>query len=187
MATPPSLPDAFDPNGETDTFLERLKKNASTKFSWKQKSLEAAKQLAYWLYVFGKEDDTLEVCRFLGTYQFAGNFSLWSWVERTLALQARIARQRDQHDELAECVRRITAAGFVSSRLHGSLLEGHLEGIQRAVAAGDKTSQRNWSLVALGELCMLIELGGSDTWPTARLEQEFATILAQVRALLKVG
>src|SRR5947209_6550482 len=50
----------------------------------------------------------------------------------------------------------------------------------------DKTGERNWSLTALTELCVLIELGGSKTWPVAALEREFRQVVARLRALLKV-
>ena len=183
-----TLPDAFDPDREKDKFLAASKQRASTKFSRKKAaSLENSMHLAYWLFVFGKEDETLEVCRFLGTYEFAGNFNLWSWIEHTLALQSRIVRQRGQHDESAECLKRIRAAGFVESRLTGSLLNNKLDRIKSLAAEKDKTGERDWSMLALLELCVLIELGGSKTLPIATLEQEFQQIVARLRTILKVS
>ena len=77
MANAEPLPAAFDPVGEAIPFLARIKARATTKFSrTKQASLDNATRLAYWLYVCDREDEALEVCRFLGTYQFAGNFNL---------------------------------------------------------------------------------------------------------------
>ena len=139
--------------------------------------------LAYWLFVFGKEDQSLEVCRFLGKYEFAGNFNLWSWVEFTLALQSHLVRQRDQGDESDKCLTRIRAAGSVESRLRGSLLGDKLERIKRAAAENDKTGERDWSQNALLELCVLIELGGSKTWPISALEREFQQIVSRLRRL----
>ena len=187
MANAESLPAAFDADRETDKFLAAVKKRAATKFSWKkQASLENAMRLAHWLYVFGKVEEALEVCRFLGKYQFTGNFNFWGWVEHTLALQARIGRQRGEHDEAAESMRRVRAAGVVESRLKGSLLVDKLDRVKRAAAAEDKTGERDWSLTALLELCVLIELGGSDTWPVATLEREFQQRVARLRTLLNV-
>jgi hypothetical protein len=188
MAEAVSLPPVFDSNKEADKFLAGIKKRASTKFSWKkQASLESAMRLAYWLFVFGKEGEALEVCRFMGTYEFSGNFNLWSWVEFTLALQSRIVRQRGQDDESAQCLRRIRSAGFVEARLAGSLLDDRFVQIDKAVVAKDKTGEREWSLTALLELCVLTELGGSDTRPAAALEQDFQRIAARLRAILNLG
>src|SRR5690348_7148325 len=107
MANAEPLPAAFDPEQEPDKFLGGIKKRASSKFSRKrQASVELGVRLAYWLLVLGKEDQAVEVCRFLGEYQFAGNFSLWSWVESALVLQSRIARKHDRLEESAECLRR---------------------------------------------------------------------------------
>ena len=188
MANGESLPAVFAPGQESDKFLAGVKKRAGAKFSWKkQESLDNGSRLAYWLFVFRKEEQALEVCRFLGAYEFAGNFNLWSWIELALALQSRLARQGGRADESAECVRRIGAAGFVVSRLEGSLLSDKLECIQRAAEEKNKTGEREWCLVALRELCILIELGGSAPWPVAALEHEFERALNRLRVLLKVS
>jgi hypothetical protein len=188
MPTTGPLPAAFDPDQETDRFLAGVKKRAATQFSWKKRaSLESAVRLAYWLFVFGKEDQALAVCRFLGTYEFTGKFNLWSWIEHALALQSRIARQRGRQNESAECVRRIRAAGFVESRLNGSLLDDRRGRIRGALAEKDQAGERDWSLTALLELCVLIELGGSETWPVAALEGELQQMVTRLRALLEVA
>jgi hypothetical protein len=187
MANDEPLPAAFDPVLEPNKFLTGIKKRAATKFSRKkQASLENAMRLAYWLFVSGKDDETLEVCRFLGAYEFAGNFNLWSWIEYTLALQSRILRLRGEEGESAESLRRIRAAGFVPSRLTGSLLDDKLKRVHSTASEGDKTGERDWSLLALLELCVLIELGGSETWPVTALEEELQQVVARLRPCCKV-
>jgi hypothetical protein len=187
MPTAEQLPGAFDPEAEKDKFLAAAKKRAA-KFSRKKAaSLDAATRLAYWLFVYGREDEALEACRFVGQTEFAGNFNLWTWVELALALQSRIARRRGSAEESAECLRRIRAAGFRESRLNGSLLEDKLQNVQRAAAAQDKTGERDWGQNALLELCVLIELGGSETWPVEKLEAEFAQTVSRLREILKVA
>ena len=188
MADAESFPIAFAADREADKFLAGVKKRAATKFSRKkQASLENAMRLAYWLYVFRKDDEALDVCRFLGTYEFAGNFNLWSWIEYTLALQSRIARQRGQDDESAECLHRIRAAGFVSSRLTGNLLDDKLECIRSAASAKNKTGERDWSLTALLELCVLIELGGSRDLARCCPGAGVSATGPRLRTLLKVS
>jgi hypothetical protein len=188
MAQPESPPAAFDDESGADKYLAAAKKRAATKFSWrKQAALDNAMRLAYWLYVFGREDEALEVCRFLGTFELAGNFNLWSSIEFALALNARLSRLAGRRDEAAECVRRIRAAGFVASRLQGGLLDDKLERIARAAGERDRTGERDWSLNALLELCALIELGGSEARPVAELERDFQRIVTRLRELLGVA
>ncbi len=187
MADAEPLPAPFDPAMEADRFLAAAKKRAAAKFSWrKQASLDHAMRLAYWLYVYGREDEALEVCRFLGTFEFAGNFNLWSSIEFVLALQSRLARQAGRGGEAAGCVGRIRAAGFVTPRLQGSLLDDMLTQASRAAAERDRTGERDWSLNALLELCVLIELGGSTARPAAALEREFQRLVSRLRELLGV-
>jgi hypothetical protein len=182
------LPRAFDPDQERDKFLIRFKKRAVKNFKLtKASSLENATHLAYWLFVFARDDEAMEVCRFVGRYQFQGNFNLWSWVETALALESRLARQAGEDQESAGCVQRMRAAGVVQRRLEGNLLDGpggHLDCIRGATAAGDKSSILGWSLRALMELCFLIELGGSASWPVDRLEKEFQEVLSSLRVLV---
>ena len=123
MADPQPVPSAFNFGKEHLPFLARAKKKAATKFRMSRAaSRQNAVTLAYWLFVFHRDEDADEVCRFLGTAEFDGNFSLWSPVEQTLTLQARLARAAGQPGEATECVNRIRAAGFSSNRLTGTLL-----------------------------------------------------------------
>jgi hypothetical protein len=188
LANNEPLPRAFDADQERDKFLIRFKKRAAKNFKLTRAgSLENATHLAYWLFAFARDAEALEVCRFIGRYQFQGNFNLWSWVETALALESRLASQGGEEQESAECVRRMRAAGVVQRRLDGGLLDGpggHLDCIRGATAAGDKSSVLGWSLRALMELCFLIELGGSTDWPVDRLEKEFQEVWSSLRVLL---
>ena len=190
MADPLSVPVAFDPERESLPFLARVKKKAATKFRMSSAACrQNAAALAYWLLLFHREQEAEEVCRFLGTAEFTGNFSSWGPVEEALTLQARLARAAGRPEEAAECVKQITAAGYSSNRLEGGLLTGRggrRERIQEAVAQKDKTAEREWRLRALTELCFMIELGGSKQYPVEALEEEFRQNLDALRALIKV-
>jgi hypothetical protein len=190
MTDPLPVPIAFDPEREPLPFLARVKKKAATKFRMSSNGCRHnAATLAYWLLVFHREQEADEVCRFLGTVEFTGNFSQWSSIEAALTLQARLARVGGRPAEAAECVKRIVTAGYASSRLTGGLLAGRggrRECIQEAVARKDKTAEREWRLLALTELCFMIELGGSKRYPVEALEEEFRQNLDALRVLLKV-
>ena len=61
------LPVAFDATIESVKFLARAKQRAAKSFSFtKSSALQYAADLAFWLYLFGREDEALEVCEFLG-------------------------------------------------------------------------------------------------------------------------
>jgi hypothetical protein len=190
MAQELPIPAAFDSEQELIEFLARAKKKAATKFRLtNQGSLQNAAALAWWLHVYGKDAEAVEVCRFLGQYQFAGNFNLWTWVEQALTLQARIARSAGQPDEAAACLARVSAAGYSANRLRGGLLDGakgYRDLVRQAVASKDRTSERDWRHLALIELCFMIELGGSEQYPAQELEKELQENLTALRTLLKI-
>jgi hypothetical protein len=184
------VPAAFDPDGEPNPFLARAKKKAAAKFRFTSgAAVQSASALAYWLHVFGEDDQAADVCRFLEQYQFAGNFNVWSGVEAVLTLRARLARQAGRDDEAAGCVARVVAAGYAAARLDGNLLNdrGIRGDIRNAVASKDKTGEREHRRRALVELNFVIALGGSAALRVPDLEREYAENLAALRTLLNVG
>ena len=163
--------------------MVRIKDRAAKDFKWAvSRSLENSMYLAYYSYVFGRRNDALEVCKFLSQFQFTDDFQLWGWVERTLALQSRILRLFGRTQEAAECVSRIWEAGFVETRLSGSLLG--TRNLDIAISDGRKTSERDHRAVRLTELCAVIELGGSEELPVDTLEVWFQENLTRLQELI---
>jgi hypothetical protein len=180
---PVSLPRAFDPDHETHKFLVHVKKKASKNFRWTSAAcLTNGTELAFYLHALGRDEEALEVSRFLGQYQFAGDFRYWSPLEVALCLRAWLARQRGHAEEAAESVRRVREAGFVARRLEGGLLD--VEAADRAAREGNTSSERDWRLRVLEEVCFMSELGGSEAYPLARLEQLHRETTDRLRALL---
>jgi hypothetical protein len=178
-----SLPRAFDPRQETHKFLARAKTKASKNFRWtSSKCLSNATTLAFWSHVFGRDEDALEICRFLAQCQFTGNFSLWSSVELALALQSRLLRKLRQRAEARQCIKRIQEAGFVASRLKGDLLDRDY--LKIAIKEGRKILEREIRLRMLQELCFMIELGGSKTFPVASLERDYQETMNRLRNMV---
>ncbi len=57
--------------------MARMKDRAAKNFRWTAKRpLEDAMYLAYWSYVFGRDDDALQVCEFLSQFQFSGDYKV---------------------------------------------------------------------------------------------------------------
>ena len=111
------LPQAFDFEKESVKYLQREKRRAAKDFKWtKSKSVGYAGHLATALYVFGRDDEALEVCRFLEQYEPSDpiNGHIWSSVQKTLALRARIERLRG-NDKTAKAL----VARFITIRTIG--------------------------------------------------------------------
>ena len=68
--------------------------------------------LAWRLYLSGRTDEALAVCELLAHVEFSGNFSVWSPVETTLALYARILKERGRASDAAKVMDRVRAAGI---------------------------------------------------------------------------
>ena len=167
------LPRAFDAGQEMNPLLAKAKARLSKNFRWtRSQSLYDAMHLAVLLLVFGRDDETLEICRALGQYQFTGSFNLWSAVEFALTLQARLLRLRGETEEAAECLRRVREAGLAPERLNGILLDRN-SSIELSLKSGDKKWEQGARLTQALELALISELGGSKKCPPAKMEQAF--------------
>lgn len=182
------LPEAFNAESEQNKFLAKCKSKAAKNFSIKrQSSLSDSGDLALWLYVFRRHSEAAEVCRFVGLSDFDGNHNLWSFVETTLALQSRIARECSKKQESKQCLDRIINAGIEKSRLEGSLLhgrDGYRQQIKQALKEQDSKSEVTWRRIALSELCFIVELGAGKKFKKVEAESEFQENLNAIRATL---
>jgi hypothetical protein len=179
------LPKAFDATDETNKIVAKAKQSLTKKFSWKKRDvLYSAVDLVVALIALERYDEAMEICQFLGQFQFDGSFNLWCAIEMSLVLQARLHRQRGEQAAAEECLNRVQEAGFVEDRLEGSMLDRN-DAVKESVREGDT----KWELPARQGLAMeqafIIELGGSDKCPVATMETEWDENLARVRELLK--
>ena len=179
VSLPPTLLSAED----SGSFLSRVKARAAKRFRWTSAAaLRDVTEAAYWLHVFRRDAEALEVCEFQGHYEFAGNYFLWTQVEFALALQARLLRKRRKRTRATVCVRRLRDAGFVEDRLKGSMLDRN-SALKLALKQGDAMAEREARLGRLEELCFIIELGGSKALPAAEAEADYSQNLARLREL----
>lgn len=173
---------AFSPSPDDSPFLKRIRAKAAKGFKHtKATSLENATLLAFWLFALDRADEALDVCRFVGQAEFNGNFNLWSWVEVALALQSRLLKSKDKK-QAKQCLDRIEAAGYVDSRLSGSLLDR--DTVRDAIRDQDKSLERDARLVNVFELCFIAALGGSKKIPVKAAEKEMADHIARLRELV---
>jgi len=164
------LPAAFDATTEPVKSLAKAKAKVAKGFAWtKTACLFEAVHLAHLLHLFGRDDESLEICAALGEYQFSGGYQLWSAVEKALALQARLLTARGETAAAEECVRRMREAGFVEDRLEGSMLDRN-GAIPEAMKDGDRRWETSARLGLAGELAFIQALGGSAALPPDRLD-----------------
>ena len=167
--------------------MARIKRRAAKDFRWTRAvCLQSVMFLAYWLHVFGRNDEALEVCRFLAQAEFTGNYHLWGSVEWALALQARLLRHQGLPDEAAKCVDRIRSTGFLETRLDGGILQKYERDVQAALDDATSTSkprEQGWRILSLAETCILIELGGSSILPVTALEERHFANVQRLREM----
>ena len=180
-----TLPAPFNHENETIAFLSKAKKRAAKNFKFtRAQSLDNSMRLAYWLYVFEKDDEAMEVCEFLSRFEFSGNFNLWSWIELSLALEARLLRARNENAAAVKCVERILSAGFVGERLEGLLLRNTIKNIEQARKESDKVGERDWRQNLMLELCIVIEVSRVQELPVDGLELMFQDNIDRLREML---
>lgn len=179
------LPGPFHWENEENRYLQGLKKKAAKNFSLtRMDALYHTHDLAFALYVFGRGDECVQVCETAARVEFSGNFNLWSPVETTLALYARLMGERGEKEKAKAALDRVRTAGFTENRLGGLLLKD--KEIQDAQDEGNKTDERDWRLGQFSELCFMKELGGSRAYLVDRIEKLIQENLAALRRLLKV-
>ena len=182
-----NFPNSFIETKNDASFLIRAKKKAIKNFSWKSSvSLQNVSSLAYWLYVFDRENEALEICDFLSKFQFAGDFNLWTWIEHSLALQSRLYRNKGKLNESQNCINRILSAGFVKTRLDGLFVEDRENNIKYSTEENDVRAIRELTFLLMIELCILIELGGLLKLQVNVLEKKFSATVHKLRKILKI-
>ncbi|MBP8082687.1 MAG: hypothetical protein KAZ87_05735 [Spirochaetes bacterium] len=181
---PVVFPEVFNYEDETcKAVLAKKKSIKNFKFS-NQSSLSKVNELAYLLMIFNRKDEAYKVCDFMSKAEFDGNFNLWSWVERTLALKARILREMGRTEEAIAEIKRIAEAGFVKTRIRGELLNN--DKIKNAIEDNDKTAERDWRLIQLEELCFIIEVGKYSGINVEKYEYAFDQNMIELRRIFNV-
>ncbi len=72
----------------------------------------------------------------------------------------------------------------METRLDGLLLTGKERNISYAVSDQDRTRERDWRAILMMELCVIIELGGSEELPVGRLEVMFQENILRLQELV---
>lgn len=84
----------FSIEKEYNTFFSRKKQSILRHFSFtREREVEKVYFLAYWLHVFGRDEEAITVCNFLLQKEYDGNNSIWYHIARAIGLKYVIEKQ----------------------------------------------------------------------------------------------
>lgn len=95
------------------SFVEKKKvqsfgKKILKKCSFKSKGdLDNVIILAAWLYIYGYEEEAMEVCDLLSDITFTGNYDIWDRADFAACLKARILREKGIEEGRNELLQRV--------------------------------------------------------------------------------
>mgnify|MGYP000762146620 CR=1 FL=1 len=85
----------FSTENEQNSFLLKKKKSILKDFSFtKEREVDKVYSLAFWLHVYGRDEDAVNVCDFLLQKDFDGDNSIWYHIEHAIGLKFVIEKQR---------------------------------------------------------------------------------------------
>lgn len=83
-------------------------KKLSKKCSYKSgASMEILCELAYWLYIYGFNDDVFAVAAGTHEIPFVQDYRVWTWIFSIWGLEIRILKERGSHEQAEELISKI--------------------------------------------------------------------------------
>lgn len=84
----------FSIEKEYNAFFSRKKQSILKHFSFtREREVEKVYLLAYWLHIFGRDEEAIAVCDFLLQKDYDGNYSIWFHIEHAIGLKYVIEKQ----------------------------------------------------------------------------------------------
>ncbi len=169
--------------------IESLSKKVLKKMNFKSsKDLENLKDLCYWLYIYGYNDQFAKLYPTLLSMPFSGNWNTWTQVELMLALVHYVSIKTEDtqivsKQALAEIMQAETDIDSIKSRCDGSLLESREQNVQESIQLGNKTDIREALYAEMRELVLIYALGGSDKYPLQTIENKIEDIKNQLQTM----
>lgn len=88
----------FSTENEYNAFFLKLKQSIVKRFSFTiEREVEKVYLLAYWLHIFGRNEEAIIVCNFLLQKEHDGNNSIWYHIERAIGLKFVIEKQMGEY------------------------------------------------------------------------------------------
>lgn len=136
-------------------------------------SLGNLQELAYWLFVFSKDDLSEQVCDIIETEHFKGNIELWSPIEYIKSLKCKFLLKKGKVEETKTIADEIAivnknSKGFIR-RLNGSLLP--TEEINCALKENNVKRVINYTFSQIPDLVLIEIMGGSEKIPKEKAQE----------------
>ncbi|MFK2289150.1 MULTISPECIES: DUF6707 family protein [Bacteroidales] len=169
--------------------IESLSKKVLKKMNFKSsKDLENLKDLCYWLYIYGHNNQFAKLYSTLLSIPFSGNWNTWTQVELMLALVYYVSIKTEDtqvvsKQALAKIMQAETDIDSIKSRCDGSLLENRKQNVQESIQLGNKTDIREALYAEMRELVLIYALGGSDKYPLKTIENRIENIKSQLQTM----
>ena len=186
-----TLPEVFNETAEDQKFLVRVKRRAANDFKWTHKrSLQDVVFVSYWLYIFDRVEEALEISQFLAQAQFDGNLDRWIWIQSSLILKSRILKTQGLVQEANDCLDRVRSIGDNAYRFDGYVLRLHERDVNNALDLATRVSvhlgkleETTGRLMTVMELFFLIELETTSNLSVPLLEEKLADNLKRLKSL----
>ncbi|GAA1337509.1 DUF6707 family protein [Arthrobacter roseus] len=159
-------------------------------------NLQDVRDLAHVLFVeLLDTDNALMVTSLVTGQDFDGNFARWKWIESCLAMAAYITYENGDFTASEEFTTRLRTiddvetdplkAKVAATVRQRQLNEPHLydREIQRASAAGDDVTEKEWRVLRLYTLMYLRTHGGSETLTPQEIDRRINNELIAIRGI----
>jgi len=164
-----------------------LAKKLALKCSLKSgKDLENLKDLCFWLYIYDRKEKARLACEIADNVPFENDFNIWTWVEVITALHIRILREQNKIDKIEAYRPRLMISYEGEAKLLCRILNGSLlydDKIKVYEDEGDEKRANAWRFLQVGQLCIMRELGGSETYPIETLDKEIERLKSILSAI----
>lgn len=119
-------------------------------------------ELATWLYVYGYNKEAIEVCDIVKDVVFTGNYTLWSNIDESLCLKARILREQGNIKESLDIIQYVNQ--YRHPELYVNLVEWFTKTLDKNIESNlqyrSKARARQWRLLKLQTAIQYKEAGG---------------------------
>ena len=118
-------------------------------------------ELAIWLYIYGYNQEAISVCDLFKNEQFNGNYTLWSSIDSTYCLKARILREQGCLDEYKSIIEFVNQ--YRNPELYENLVDWFMvtidNNIQSHLKDHSQSGVKRWRLIKFEKAISYKEAG----------------------------
>lgn len=153
---------------------------------------ENLNDLLYFLYVLEMKEDILKFEQYFISYEITSNKFIWTWIESSLCVLARVNKELKREVECSNCVEKIKEAFNLGSEMavqvNARARQRRLDGvdlmydkIEESISAKNSELEFDYRLVKLKKLFFISVLGYSEIMNESKVEDEIKINLEFLR------